>query len=80
MPLNFNVTWKFHPAQVSAFYNALRPMQAKLINEKKCLYFNVFEVGPDKGVVRVVETWDCDMKWIADVRVPLGGFNMVSIL
>lgn len=46
----------------------MRPLQEKLIQEKDCLYFNVYEVGQDAGVARLVEIWDCDMKWMVNVR------------
>jgi hypothetical protein len=69
MSLTLHITWKFPPEQVSAFYDALRPLQEKLIQEKECLYFNVYEVGQDTGVVRLVEIWDCDMKWMVNVRL-----------
>ena len=68
MPLTLHITWKFPPEQVSAFYDALRPLQEKLVQEAECLYFNVYEVGQDAGIVRLVEIWDCDMKWMVNVR------------
>jgi len=68
MPLTLHITWKFPPDQVSAFYDALRPLQEKLVQEKECLCFNIYEVGQDSGVVRLVEIWDCDMKWMANVQ------------
>lgn len=38
------------------------------MQEKECLYFNVFEIAHQPGVVRLVEIWDGDMKWMAEVR------------
>jgi hypothetical protein len=79
MTLTLHITWKFPPDQVFAFYDALRPLQEKLIQEKECLYFNVYEVGQDSGVVRLVEIWDCDMKWMVNVRLVGWRFEFVLV-
>jgi quinol monooxygenase YgiN len=76
--LTLHITWKFLPDEVTAFYDVLRPLQEKLIQEKECLYFNVYEVGQDSGIVRLIEIWDCDMKWMANVRLS-GRFSLILV-
>lgn len=66
-PLTLHITWHFAPEDVPIFYEALRPVSEKLVQEKECLYFNVFEIYQQPGVVRLVEIWDGDMKWMAEV-------------
>lgn len=66
-PLTLHITWHFPPDQVSTFYDALRPLHEKLVLEKECLYMNVYEIAQQPGVVRLVEIWDCDMKWMVEV-------------
>jgi hypothetical protein len=71
-PLTLHITWHFAPNHVPTFYEALRPLHEKLVQEKECLYFNVYEIAQQPGVVRLVEIWDCDMKWMAEVRARSG--------
>lgn len=67
-PLTLHITWHFAPEDVAIFYEVLRPLHDNLVKEKECLYFNVYEIAQQPGVVRLVEIWDCDMKWMAEVR------------
>ncbi len=66
-PLTLHITWHFPPEQVPKFYEVLRPLHEQIKQEKECLYFNVYEIAQQPGVVRLVEIWDCDMKWMVDV-------------
>jgi len=66
-PLTLHITWHFAPEHVATFYEALRPLHENLVKENECLYFNVYEIAQQPGVVRLVEIWDCDMKWMAEV-------------
>ncbi|KAH8779741.1 hypothetical protein F5882DRAFT_358357 [Hyaloscypha sp. PMI_1271] len=67
-PLTLHITWHFAPNHVPTFYEALRPLHEQIVQEKECLYFNVYEIAQQPGVVRLVEIWDCDMKWMAEVQ------------
>jgi hypothetical protein len=66
-PLTLHITWHFAPEHVATFYEALRPLHENLVKENECLYFNVYEIAQQPGAVRLVEIWDCDMKWMAEV-------------
>jgi hypothetical protein len=66
-PLTLHITWHFAPENVATFYEVLRPLHENLVKENECLYFNVYEIAQQPGVVRLVEIWDCDMKWMAEV-------------
>jgi hypothetical protein len=66
-PLTLHITWQFAPEDVATFYEVLRPLHENLVKEKECLYFNVYEIAQQPGIVRLVEMWDCDMKWMAEV-------------
>jgi quinol monooxygenase YgiN len=66
-PLTLHITWHFPPEQVPTFYEVLRPLHERIKEEKECLYFNVYEIAQQPGVVRLVEIWDCDMKWMVEV-------------
>lgn len=72
-PLTLHITWHFPPEKVPAFYEALRPVHERLVAEKECLYFNVYEIAQQPGVVRLVKIWDCDMKYMAEVRTSDAG-------
>ncbi|PMD24318.1 hypothetical protein NA56DRAFT_643551 [Hyaloscypha hepaticicola] len=67
-PLTLHITWHFAPEDVATFYEVLRPLHENLVKEKECLYFNVYEIAQQPGIVRLVEIWDCDMKWMAEVQ------------
>jgi len=69
-PLTIHITWIFPPEQVAEFFEALYPLKEKLVQEDECLYFNVFETQGQPGVVRLVEMWDCEIKWMVEVFLP----------
>ncbi len=66
-PLTLHITWHFAPEDVTTFYEVLRPLHENLVKERECLYFNVYEIAHQPGVLRLVEIWDCDMKWMDEV-------------
>lgn len=67
-PLTIHITWVFPPEHIAKFFEALHPLKEKLIQEDECLFFNVFEIQGQPGVIRMVEMWDCDMDFMVDVR------------
>ena len=75
-----HITWRFSPENVPTFYIALRALHAKLVQEKECLSFDVYEVEHQPGVIRLVEVWDCDMKWMMEVSLHfLSSFHKMRV-
>lgn len=66
-PLTLHITCHFAPDDVPKFFDVLRPLCEKLVQEKECMYLNVFEIHGKPGVIRLVEIWDCDMEWMVQV-------------
>jgi quinol monooxygenase YgiN len=65
--ITLHITIPLPPSSLNTYYTALKPVYDNLIQEPKCVYFNIFELVGQPGVVRLVEIWDADIEWMKEV-------------
>ena len=75
--LSLHVTVTVAPENVDKFLDHLRPAYEAVAAEPECTFFEVYISSDQPGVLRWVEGWSKDRKWLLEVRSP---FNISFIL